>query len=148
MPRSALTEETLSGLTLELSSFLVPPSQTALSLGNGLSLGEGLSRLPWKHVGPPHFPESEIELDALLPGERLFKNAGWGGVQGQYSCLIPGAGQKGPSLGPLMPCCPPLRWIKWSGLAGQEFRVQKTFGLIPQAVKPPLLSTTRLLWGG
>lgn len=56
------------------SSFLVPASQRALSLGNGLSLREGLSSLPWQHVGPPHFPESEIELDALLRGERLFKN--------------------------------------------------------------------------
>lgn len=121
MPGSALAEEILSGLPLELSSFLVPPSQTALSLGNGLSLGEGLSRLPWKHVGPPHFPESEIELDALLPGERLFKNAGWGGVQGQYPCRIPGAGQKGPSLGPSLPCCPSPQVDKMERVGCQEF---------------------------
>lgn len=44
----------------------------------GLAWGGGDFRLPWQHIGPPHFPESEIELDALLPGERLFKKQGGG----------------------------------------------------------------------
>lgn len=77
MSGPTLTEETPYGLSLRLGFFWfswAPPSQRALSLGNGLSLGEGLSSLPWQHVGPPHFPESEIELVALLRGERLFKN--------------------------------------------------------------------------
>lgn len=50
----------------------------------GLAWGGGDFRLPWQHIGPPHFPESEIELDALLPGERLFKKQGGGMAWGHY----------------------------------------------------------------
>lgn len=46
MPGPALTEGTLCGLALRLSpseSLLGPSVPESLSLGNGLSLGEGLS---------------------------------------------------------------------------------------------------------
>ena len=85
----------------------------------GSAWGEGLSRLPWQHVGPPHFPESEIELDALLPGERLFKNMLGGGVQGQCPCLILSGGWvEGTQPGSFSDCpaAPPLSWMKRSEL--------------------------------
>lgn len=98
MPGPALTEGTLYGFTLRLSSFelLLDPSITeSPQPGEWAQPGGGALRLPWQHVGPPHFLESEIELDALLPGERLFKNM-LGGHRGQCSCLIPGGWAKRP----------------------------------------------------
>lgn len=57
-------------------------------------------------------------------------------------------GRKAPAWDPHCPVAPPLRWIKWSGLAAKNSEYKRPSASSFRVCSGPLLSTTKLLGGG
>lgn len=95
--------------------------------------------------GLPHFPESEIELEALLPGERLFKNKQGDGI----GAPSPRAWKKGPRLEvSLAPCCSSTQ-LDEMGMGFFQPRILSTRTQpCPKGCTPGLYSAPQGSWEG